>query len=242
MRLGLLSLLSLLAALMLPMGAQAITTAGELGPICDASSPVCRAYVLGGAERFWLLRSKHEDCKAETDLKAIDDLLGGVAGKENPFSKKGKDMPAPFALLEYINDKKLELCSLGMKNSELLSQCDSKEEKDQYLCQAYISGVLDMALAVNDLKAKQNGDEETKPLFCTSMNPPVGKMEMKEGEIMTAIQEWRKARPDRPSKTPAAQEIINALVIKYPCQKDNILTEPKAKKAAKESSQPAKKK
>ena len=59
---------------------------------------------------------------------------------------------------------------------------------------------------------------------------------------MTALQEWRKARPDRPSKTPAAQEIINALVIKYPCEKSNILTDPKAAEVkAKESKTPKKK-
>ena len=224
------SLMTLAAMALVPMAAHAVIPAEEMNMICSAGSPVCRAYVLGGSERYWLLHSEHDTCVEETDVKALDTLMEAAVGKENPFAGKAKDYPAVFALLQYLTTKKLEMCSLGMKFSELLGQCDSKDEKDQNLCNAYIGGVLDMALAFNDIQQKKSGEKELKPLFCESMTPVTAKTTMNEKEILAAIADWRKARPDRPKKTPAAQEVINALVMKYPCSKDNILSLEKKKK------------
>jgi hypothetical protein len=87
--------------------------------------------------------------------------------------------------------------------------------------------VLDMTLALNDLQQRKSGAAAPKALFCSSMEPVTPKMAMDEKEVMGAITEWRKARPDRPKQTFAAQEIINALVMKYPCEKNNILKQEK---------------
>lgn len=218
----LISFFLLSLAALIPASASAFTSAGELKPICTAGSPVCRAYALGGAERYWLLHSKHEGCE-EKDIPALDAVMEAVDGEKGLFaSAKDPEMPAAYLLLQHLIASKSDMCSLGMKFSELLEKCDSKEDKDQFLCHAYIGGVLDMALAFFEVKAKKDKKLEGKMLFCDNMKP---KMEMTDDEVMKALQEWRKARPDRPTQAPAAQEIINALVIKFPCSKDNIQKE-----------------
>ncbi len=210
-------------ASLLPIAASAFTNAGELKPICTAGSPICRAYALGGSERYWLLHSKHEGCE-EKDIKTLDAVMDAVDGPKGLFAAaKDPETPASYILLQHLIATKSEMCSLGMRFSELLEKCDAKAEPDQNLCHAYIAGTLDMALAFFEVKAKKEKALEGKTLFCGADMKP--KLQMTDAEVMTAIQEWRKARPDRPTKAPAAQEIINALVIKFPCAKNNIQKE-----------------
>jgi hypothetical protein len=205
-----------------PLAANATVRSGQIATVCAGTDPACTYYAMGAAERFWLVHSNHASCDAAADKKSLDMLVAAIHGKSNLFTTVDKPtVPAAIAVLGFLNEKKLESCALNTRFSDLVGKCASKDGADQNVCHAYVAGVIDMALAMDEihqsLTAKTPDAAMVSP-FCEAGKP---KGSMTDSEIMQTIAGWNHDHAAETTTVPASAGIIDALLTKYPCPKND---------------------
>jgi hypothetical protein len=203
---------------LLPLSAQATIMTDKLAAVCASDNPACQIYTLGGAERVWLVSGDSKKCDAAADKKAVEGLMTAAKGKTG-FYQTEKPEPGAVALLEYINKNKVKSCSLATRYSDIVKRCASPAAGDQNACHAYVAGVMDMALImdqVHQAREAKGKNVPLKPPFCQAGQP---KMNMTDDEVMKSLGDWGKKHADDSAKIPAAAGIIEAMLDTYPCPK-----------------------
>ena len=204
--------------LALPLTANATMSTDKMAPICATEGPGCMAYTLGGAERVWLAAEDGKKCDEAADKKALDTLTKAAKGKDSLY-KTEKPEPAALALLAYLNKNNVKSCSLATRLSDIVAKCASKTVDDQTVCQAYVAGVLDMALAQDEIHFlnanKDKKDAKYVRPFCEKGKT---KESMTNDEVMKPVGAYAQAKAKEADKIPASAGIVDALLENYSCK------------------------
>ncbi|MFM9890617.1 MAG: Rap1a/Tai family immunity protein [Rickettsiales bacterium] len=216
--------------LVVPITANATITSDKMTSACAADNVGCEYYTLGGAERFWLVTSPHEKCDAAADKKVIDQVTAAAKAKPSLYVTE-KPAPAAVPLLQYLNKNKLQSCSLATRYSDMVGKCASTDATDQTVCHAYVAGVVDMALAMDEIHQLNVAKGEKVAFKSPFCEKGAEKKKMTDDEVMKTLGDWSKANAKDTASTPAAAGIIDALLEKYNC-KPTATEKPAAKTTA----------
>lgn len=216
----------------LPLTANATITSDKMTSACAGDNPGCEYYTLGGAERFWLVSGSHEKCDAAADKKVIDQVTAAAKAKPSFYATE-KPQPAAVPLLQYLNKNKLQSCSLATRYSDMVGKCASAEATDQTICHAYVAGVIDMALAMDEIHQLNVAKGEKVAFKSPFCEKGAEKKQMTDDEVMKTLGEWSKTNAKITAATPAAEGIIAALLEKYSCKKPTVAANPATKKTKK---------
>lgn len=205
------------ACMALPITASATITSDKMVSACSGENPGCEFYTLGAAERFWLVTSPHDKCDAAADKKVLDQVTAAAKAKPSLYVTE-KPEPAAVPLLQYLNKNKLQSCSLATRYSDMVGKCASADATDQTVCHAYVAGVIDMALAMDEIHQLNVAKGEKVAFKSPFCEKGAEKKKMTDDEVMKTLGEWSKTHAKETANVPAAAGIIDALLDKYNCK------------------------